>query len=1143
MKKKIKDSLRPLLFTQFFGAFNDNAFKMIISLFGIQLLGTSSHGARFVSIVGALFILPFIIFSPYAGYFADKFRKRNIIVAMKWFEVFIMCAGLFALWSQNFIVLCVVLFIMATQSAFFAPAKYGILPEMLEEKDLSKGNGYLQMWTFVAIILGTACGARMKDIFEPFVWKSSFILIALAVLGLIGSLKIAKGSPANSDTKFSINGFAQMLEVLGKIKKQKALFLSLCAISYFWFLGSVFQMNILIYAKGILGIGDSSTGILLAMVSLGIGLGSLFAGNMSEGRIEFGFVPLGAIGLSIFCFVLGSSSLGYKACGLVLLLLGFSAGLYTIPLNAYFQKKSPDQERGKYLAALNIVNSIAMLCGSLFVWICGDLFMLDPAQTFVVLGIFSVLATLYILKTLPTAFVRLVNWLITHSIYKMNIVDVHNVPEQGGALLICNHVSWVDALIASASLHRPVRFMMYRKIFELPLIHTVCKAANVIPVAYDDGPKGIMKSLQDARQAIEDGDLVCVFPEGMLTRTGNMLPFNRGFEKIMEGLDAPIIPLYLDNIWGSIFSFSDGKYFWKKPKRLPYPMTVVFGDPMSSSSKVYQVRAAVQALGAYACNMRGRFRQKLHIAFIDGAKKSPFKFCMADSTGIKFNFLQALTAVLVLKKKLFPKDRRPMETNEMVGVLMPASCMASVANGAIMFAGKVSVNLNFTLSKESFESSIKQCSMKMIITSRKFLEKIGMQECEGMVFLEDVKDQIQTKDRIKAVLMALLVPAFLIKKFCVDGDKLNVDDTATIIFSSGSTGEPKGIMLSHGNIFSNIEGFYQVFDIKRNDVVMGALPFFHSFGFTATMCFPVGAGIGVVYHTNPMDAPVIGKLVKKYKATILMGTPTFLAAYLRRCTPEQFKTVRHAVAGAEKLKQQLSDAFYEKYKVVPFEGYGATELSPIVSVGYPGYINKKERIKQVGNKAGKVGHPIPGVAVKIVNPDTFEMLDFEQEGLLLVKGPNVMKGYLNNPQKTEEVMKDGWYITGDIAKIDNDGFVQITDRLSRFSKIGGEMVPHIKVEEKIMEALGAIEPVCAVTSVADEKKGERLVVLYTGDIDTDWLWDALNQKDLPKLWIPKKDSFYQIDQIPVLGTGKVDLKGVKTLAQDLMQIDKESSYE
>ena len=514
----------------------------------------------------------------------------------------------------------------------------------------------------------------------------------------------------------------------------------------------------------------------------------------------------------------------------------------------------------------------------------------------------------------------------------------------------------------------------------------------------------------------------------------------------MKDIDAPIIPVYLDRIWGSIFSVEREKIVWTIPKVLPIPVTIIFGQPMPASSKTYQVRIAVQELSTDAFKIRGKDQKKIHIAFIKEAKRHPFKFCMADSTKMVLNYVLTLAGVLTLRKKLFSK-KDDDGLDEMIGVLLPASCMASIVNGAILFAGKIPVNLNFTVSKTNMESAIEQCNMKTVITSRIFLKKIKIDENDKMIFLEDIRGEITKKDKFFSAIAAFIYPSFLIEWLFVGGNKYDVNDTATVIFSSGSTGEPKGIMLSHGNIFSNIEAIYQILHLKSNDVIMAALPFFHSFGFTATLCFPVGVGIGVVYHTNPMDAGTIGELTEKYKATIIMGTPTFFSAYVRKCSPKQFESLRLAIVGAEKLKESLDVKFYEKYGIAPFEGYGATELSPIVSMGVPDYVSADKNIHQLGNKKGSVGHPVPGVAVKAVRADTFELLPFGEEGLLLVKGPNVMKGYLNNPQKTSEVIKDGWYVTGDIGCIDENGFIIITDRLSRFSKIGGEMVPHIKIEE------------------------------------------------------------------------------------------------
>ncbi|MFQ5658343.1 MAG: AMP-binding protein, partial [Candidatus Methylomirabilales bacterium] len=346
---------------------------------------------------------------------------------------------------------------------------------------------------------------------------------------------------------------------------------------------------------------------------------------------------------------------------------------------------------------------------------------------------------------------------------------------------------------------------------------------------------------------------------------------------------------------------------------------------------------------------------------------------------------------------------------------------------------------------------------------------------------------------------------------------------------SGSTGIPKGVMLSHHNILSNVEGLAQIFWATQTDRLMGVLPFFHSFGFTGTLWLPLISGFGVVYHSNPMDAKTVGEMVSKYRATILMATPTFYAAYLRKCSAEEFSSLRHAVAGAEKLRDPIARAFKEKYGLELLEGYGCTELSPVVSVNIRDF--EKGTYRQTGLKAGSVGHPIPGVAVKVIDPDTGEPLGYGEEGLLLVKGPNRMVGYLGQSEKTAEVLRDGWYVTGDIASIDEDGFMHITDRLSRFSKIGGEMVPHIKVEEIMSTILGDERSV--VTAIPDDQKGECLVVLYTHEeVTPEEVWNKLGETDLPKLWIPKRENIYYIEDIPVLGTGKVDLKKVKMMAME-----------
>jgi acyl-[acyl-carrier-protein]-phospholipid O-acyltransferase/long-chain-fatty-acid--[acyl-carrier-protein] ligase len=451
-----------------------------------------------------------------------------------------------------------------------------------------------------------------------------------------------------------------------------------------------------------------------------------------------------------------------------------------------------------------------------------------------------------------------------------------------------------------------------------------------------------------------------------------------------------------------------------------------------------------------------------------------------------------------------------------------------------MLLGKIPVNLNYTVSNETLASCAQQCDLKTIVTARVFLEKVKVQPPGEVIFIEDIAQKAGFGERALAALAAGLLPAKLLMRFAGAERRLSLDDVATIIFSSGSTGDPKGVILTHYNIASNVQQLSQVFMLHADDRIMGILPFFHSFGFTGTLCLPAATGIGVVFHPNPLDSRVIGALVSRYAVTMLLATPTFLNAYARRCTPEEFGSLRFVMAGAEKLPDRISQAFEDQFGIRPHEGYGCTECSPAVTVNTIDF--RAASFRQVGAKRGSIGHPLPGMTVKIVDPETLQPLPVDQPGLLLVRGPNVMKGYLNKPEKTAEVLRDGWYNTGDIAKLDEDGFLRVTDRLSRFSKIGGEMVPHIKVEDLLQELAGVSEQTFVVTAVPDEKKGERLVVLHTLDEPRlEECLEKLGKADLPALWRPRPDQFQRIEKLPYLGTGKLDLRKARELALEMTQ--------
>jgi acyl-[acyl-carrier-protein]-phospholipid O-acyltransferase / long-chain-fatty-acid--[acyl-carrier-protein] ligase len=718
--------------------------------------------------------------------------------------------------------------------------------------------------------------------------------------------------------------------------------------------------------------------------------------------------------------------------------------------------------------------------------------------------------------------VRSVLWMLTHTLYRITIAGREHIPSRGPALIISNHMSMIDGALVGASIDRPIRFLVYGPHFRLPWLQWFMRYLHAIPVTAGN-KKEVVRALERAHAELAAGHVVCIFAEGAVSRTGNLLPFKRGFERIVDGIDVPVIPIYLDRVWGSIFSFKGGKFFWKIPERLPYPVTVQIGKPLPSTMKAAEARLAVLELGAEALSRRRPDTHLLHTEYMRSAKRRWRHPALADSTGQELTHGRTLVAAMLFARIL--KRRTPDQ--RMVGLLLPSSVGGALANIAVLMAGRVPVNRNFTVGKEALEAAVAQAGIRTIVTSRKFLAKASLPDLPGMVFLEELREEIGRGAKIAALVQARLLPVWWLRRRL--GGNATSDALATVIFSSGSTGVPKGVMITHANILSNVDSLAQIFRMEASDCFIGVLPFFHSFGLTGTLWFPLLQGASVAYHPNPMDAKTIGELAGKYQAKMLISTPTFCASYVRRCTKEQFGQLKYAIVGAEKLRPPLAAAFREQFGVNLLEGYGCTEMSPVVSVNLPDVEHTHER--QIGTKPGSVGHPIPGVAARIVDRETGEGPIFDREGLLLVKGPNLMAGYLNQPEKTAEVMRHGWYVTGDVARIDEDGFIFITDRLSRFSKIGGEMVPHVRVEEAINDALG--ESGSVVTSVPDAARGERLVVFHTRkDLTADALWEQLSQTDLPRLWLPRRENIHYIETIPTLGTGKVDLRRLRQLAAE-----------
>jgi len=516
-------------------------------------------------------------------------------------------------------------------------------------------------------------------------------------------------------------------------------------------------------------------------------------------------------------------------------------------------------------------------------------------------------------------------------------------------------------------------------------------------------------------------------------------------------------------------------------------------------------------------------------AFVKQARRLPTRVAMRDSTGAKLTYRDAFVRASVLARVL----SRDLGEEDYVGLILPPMVPSAVANIALGLLGKIPVNLNFTTNQAMIDSAVEQCGIRQVITSARVLEKCQMQPKAELILLEGVPARVKPSDKLWGAAVARLAPDAALGKFLPGLARRGLDDLATVIFTSGSTGDPKGVMLSHRNILSNVHQIEEQVHLHDDEVILGILPFFHSFGFTVGLWTPLALGKSVVYHFNPLDARTIGKLCDEHDVTLIAGTPSFTRFYLKNCRPEQFHALTHLLLGAEKLKPETYRDINETLKIEPMEGYGTTELSPVVAVNVPAEIELAPGRTIYANRPGTVGIPVPGTLVKTTCPETGADLPKGAVGMICVKGPQVMLGYLNKPEATAKVLRDGWYSTGDLGFVDPDGFLKITDRLSRFSKIAGEMVPHVGVESAIMDATGVDEHHVAVTSLPDPKHGERICVLYTDlGATPDVVHRRLMEAGVPRLWIPSVRDFVRVEEIPITGTGKIDLRSLRELAQN-----------
>jgi acyl-[acyl-carrier-protein]-phospholipid O-acyltransferase/long-chain-fatty-acid--[acyl-carrier-protein] ligase len=716
--------------------------------------------------------------------------------------------------------------------------------------------------------------------------------------------------------------------------------------------------------------------------------------------------------------------------------------------------------------------------------------------------------------------------LLVRCFYRVRSFGLEHLPS-GGVLLLPNHISWVDAVVLQLACPRPIRYIIDQEFYGKPILHPFLRLVRCIPI----DTRHSHSAFRAATKKIGEGEIVCLFPEGQLERAGTLLRLRRGYELIARHAKAQVVPVWLDQLWGSIFSFQGGRFFTKLPKRIPYRVTIAFGKPLGpETADIATVREELLKLGEFCFSQRRALDRHLAEACVRGLMKRKFSTAVIDGLDqSKLSRAKLLGAAAALSRYI-----RKEFSDERIAIVLPASRGSMVANLAVTLAGKVPVDLNFTMGRAANEAASKRANLRVVISATQFMERVkDFPWPERVLKLDEIMPRLK-RQIVFWWMMSICAPARLLLRL-LKIPKEGGRREAILLFTSGTSGEPKGVVLSHRNIVGNVSQFRELLDAKKDDAILASLPFFHTFGSTVTLWYPLIEGVRIVTHPNPLEAAKNAALIERYKLTLLLATPTFLRGYLRKVEPHQLRSLRLVITGAEKLPLDLAKAFEERFKQRVFEGYGLTETAPVVSVNLPEpQPTKPGEQVQPSARLGSVGKMAPGIAAEIREPETDRKLSLHETGMLWLRGPNIFEGYLRDPERSAGVLRDGWFKTGDIGRFDEDGFLYIEGRLSRFSKIGGEMVPHEAIEQKIVDLLdlsGKDERAIAIVGVQDEAKGEAVVLLSAVEVDLAQLRTKLHEAGVPNLWIPKK--VQRVESIPVLASGKLDLKKCQELVNGL----------
>ena len=1137
------------LFTAFFlSTFNICAFFVLVTLsFSLTLEDRMTFA--FWSCI--LYLAPFFLLSSMIRFVLGTFARRNIIVFARIGEVLIMGLGCLIImffpasvriWASLFVIL-----LLGIEGAFLYPSVQGVCSDLFAPKHLGEICGTKILVIFSGIVSGCLWGVFVyynTPFYSSYYMNPAAVMFMIvSIFSLILTMRAPAGVADGLGEKFKFSIFGYLYDV-GKMLGSKR---SLRLIT----LGECYILSTLVFIEGVLMVfGKNHFGaqghlwmsyamIFMAPVA-GIAAGSFLSGFAGRNGFELGVVPIGAAGLVLFSILAGccpghmqihADIQIFPSLLVFTFLSGFSGGLMLTHLQAWQLRFVNREDRALFCSIRYLLFCTVGLMGGVLIFLL-TIYGLNTIKLLVYFGAVTLILSMLAFFRDPEFIIRFIILILTHVFYRVRVLEKSRIPEDGPALLVANHASFVDHLLICSCTVRPIRFMMREDFYRNPWIYPFVKWAGVLEVPRGK-PRKLRQLIKKTHEMFRAGEIICVFPEGNITRNGLMSSFHKGFASILpKDLNVPVMPIHIGMLWGSIFTNFYARIKFRWPGEIPHPASIIIGKPISADTSGYHIRLILSEMAAEIEAIPHERERPVHTQFAYLVRKHPFRRNFNEYDGTKWK--EHSNFSIMVKAVILSREIRKMTSGDdkYIGVMLPNTAAAAVAILAVLMADKTPAVLNFTASGKSIRIAMDKADLTCVLTSRRFLKKIEFEPFPEMFMLESLAGKISRSSKITAALMVALLPWRELMNIISPLSYNDVNRTLVIIYSSGSTGEPKGVMLSHHNINSDIYSIVRIVNWNSSDRILGNLPIFHSFGFIGSFCIGIAQNTKIALIPNPLDAKMVSYGLKRLKVTVMLAAPGFLQTYIKRCKPEDFASLRLVVTGAERLREDIADKFHEITNLTVAEGYGCTELSPVVS------INVADSISRLGTSIGKpgsIGISMPGIATKIVDPDTFETMPPDTDGLLLVKGPNIMQGYLKEPEKTAEVMHDGWYITGDIGQMDPGGRITITGRMSRFSKIAGEMVPHELIEKEINEVIQATECCIGICGVEDRKKGEKLIVLYSDDeFQPESVIRELRKRNIPNLWIPKKENFIKVEHIPMLGSGKLDIAGIKRLAGKLV---------